>query len=108
MDYSNHSTNEQRLRIAAFGYEQVVRPDPYTIREAMAARDIAHDAFRSNDPAKSTLRFAVFLKAMKMAYLKPHHVVKWLGQTWGGDDAIRGYALAKLGMIDPANGRRSN
>lgn len=106
MNYSDFSANEQRLQIAAFGYEQIVRPDCYTVREAMEMKDIAHDAFRSNDPAKSALRFAVFLKAAKMAYLKPRHILAWLGRTWAGQNAIREYARTELGLVDSGNTRR--
>ena len=107
MNYSNLSSNEQRLRIAAYGFEQMVRPDAYTVREAMEMRDIAHSAFRSSDPAKSALRFAVFLKAAKMAYLKPHHILTWLSRSWVGAHAIREFAKQEYGLIDPNPTRRA-
>lgn len=62
MNYSRYSANEQRLQIAAYGFEKAVRPDCYDVRQAMAMADIANDAYRVSDPAKSILGFAVFIK----------------------------------------------
>ena len=99
MSYSDLSTNGQRLKIAAYGFQQRVSPDCYDVREAMRMQDIAHEASRYSDPAKSSLAFAVFLKAAKMAGLKPKHILKWLGRSWGGKQAIIDFAQAELGMI---------
>jgi hypothetical protein len=98
MNYSDHSANEQRHQIAAFGYQQTVAPDCYDVRAAMKAKDIAQDACRSSDPAKSALRFAVFIKAAKMARLKPRHILAWVARNWGGKQAIADFAASELGM----------
>lgn len=99
MNYSDMSTNEQRLQIAAYGYEKRVVPDYYDVRAAMEMQDIAADAYRGGDPAKATLLFAVFLKATKMAGLTPRHILKWIARTWGGQEVIADYASAELGMV---------
>lgn len=105
MNYSDHSTNEQRLQIAAFGYQQVVVPDCYDVRAAMEARHLAQSACRFRDPAKSTLRFAVFIKAAKMANLKPKHILAWVARSWGGKQAIADFAASELGMCKPTEER---
>lgn len=100
MNYSGMTTNAQRLHIAAYGFEKKVTPDPYDMQMAMSMSSIASDAHRSCDPAKSTLAFAVFLKAARMAGLKPEHIVRWLDQSHAGQRALADYArtLAKRGI----------
>lgn len=99
MNYSDISTNEQRLQIAAFGYRQTVTPDCHDVRAAIDAEDIAQDACRFSDSAKSALRFAVFIKAAKMAHLKPKHILAWIARSGGGEQAIANFAASELGMV---------
>lgn len=101
MNYSDMTTNGQRLHIAANGFQQTVTLDYYDVRAAMEMEDIAQHACRFSDPAKSTLRFAVFLKAAKMTYLKPQHLLEWISRRFGAD-AIADYAQSKLGMVKRA------
>lgn len=98
MNYSNLSSNHQRLDIAAFGYRHEVKPDCYDFRNAIDMEDIAQDACRFHDKNKSIIRFAIFLKAVKIAYLQPKHIVSWLGRNRHGQDAIKKYAVSQLGM----------
>lgn len=105
MNYNDFSTNEQRLKIAAYGYETVVRPDCYTMREAIDLKDIFEDAPIFSDPAKSALRFAVFLKAAKMAYLKPQHILSWLSRSDYGAHLIREFAKREYGLVEPSHRR---
>jgi hypothetical protein len=102
MNYSEQSTNQQRLEIAAYGFQKVVTPDCYDVRAAMAMQDIAREAARFSDPAKSTLAFAVFLKAAKMAGLTPEHILAWIARGWGGKKAIVDFAVSELGMTKKA------
>lgn len=99
MNYSEQSTNQQRLEIAAYGFQKVVAPDCYDVRAAMEMRDIAHEAARFSDPAKSTLAFAVFLKAAKMAGLRPEHILAWIARGWRGKEVIADFAVSELGMV---------
>lgn len=104
MKYSNMTTNEQRLHIAAYGFEQAVVPDYYNVREAIKMKDLV--ATRFGDPAKATLAFAVFLKAAQMAHLRPKHIIQWVGSSWEGTEAIRQYAADELGIGQARKGNR--
>lgn len=96
MKYSDMSTNEQRLHIAAYGFQQVVVPDDSDVREAIRTGPNPSGTF--GDPAKQTLALAVFIRAAKMANLKPKDILAWLARNLRGQDAIAEYAHNNLGM----------
>lgn len=101
MNYNKLSINGQRVDIAAFGYRKEVVPSCYDVRDAIAAQDIADDACNFYDKSKSILRFSVFLRAMKIARLSPRHLVKWLGRSHEGREAMRYYVRAEQVATSP-------
>jgi len=101
MNYSNYTATERRLRIAANGFQRAVQPGYGHIRQALRMKDIANNAGRENDTAENVLAFAVFVRAAEMAGLKPRHILGWISRQWG-NDPIRQFASAELGMVHRA------
>lgn len=98
MNYSENFESDLLLQMAADAYAKLVQPDCYDLREAIRMKDIANEAGLYSDSPNNTLAFAVFIRAAKMAGLKPRHILAWIARNWG-TDPIRHFASAELRMV---------